>query len=96
MKCKLHNLESKKAHLKYFRKLDLNREQGLIMRNIDIVDAIKICDMMLSVRSTVIYEAMYFKKPIFIMNPKNIDTICIDIAKKDWGIYIAIFGKILF
>ena len=28
--CKLHNLESIKAHLKYFRKLDLNREQGLL------------------------------------------------------------------
>lgn len=86
--CKLHGLESKKMHSDVYRQLKLNSQQALITRDIDIKTAIRISDVVVSVRSTTIYEAMAMGKPVIIINPGNMDLDAVDIGKSG-GVFYA-------
>ena len=86
--CKLHGLESEKMHSDVYRQLKLNKEQALITRDIDIMTAITISDIVISVRSTTIFEAMSLGRPVMIINPENMDQDALDIGKSG-GVFYA-------
>jgi len=83
---KLHPLEEFILYNKVKKNLSISENQLSITKNINIKTAILISDIVVSVRSTTIFEAMEYNKPIIIINPDHIST-----DAKDWSKTGAVF-----
>lgn len=86
--CKLHRLEGSRLHEAIYRELGLNNQMAFITRDMDIISAMKMSDLVVSVRSTTVFEAMAIQKPVLIVNPGNADNDAVQL-RNTGGVYYA-------
>lgn len=78
---KLHPLEKPDLHNVMKKKFNIDSNQLKITKKLNIKTAILISDIIISVRSTTIFEVMEYKKPIIIINPENSDLDALEFSK---------------
>tara|TARA_B100000886_G_scaffold340526_1_gene310847 strand:- start:7842 stop:9794 length:1953 start_codon:yes stop_codon:yes gene_type:complete len=78
---KIHPLEKFKLYYQAKKNLNIPSNNLIITKNINIKTAILISDIVISVRSTIIFEAMEYNKPVIIINPENSDLDALEFSK---------------
>ena len=84
---KLHPLDKFELFNKVKKNLGISRNKLSITKKINIKTAILISDIVISVRSTTIVEAMEYNKPIIIINPDNKSNDAIQWSKTGAAFY---------
>jgi len=78
---KLHPLEKFELYNRAKKDLNIVSDKLIITKKINIKTAILISDIVISVRSTIIFEAMEHNKPVIVINPENSDLDALEFSK---------------